>query len=150
MDTATAQWSDFVALDEAAQVTKALEIMAEVVTEYGREYVYRKPAYGSCLYVHTWHRDGKAIDVPGCLIGHVLHRLGVSLAELAATDSGGTLTNEDGDMLDSGISDYGHRLGLHETTVDVLSRAQGLQDIGYRWGHAYDAAVALSPSHMVG
>lgn len=63
-----------------------IEALKAVVAE-NPDYVYKVPAHmrgpvenGSCFYVHT---DGDSEGTPGCVFGHVLHRLGVSLDELA-------------------------------------------------------------------
>jgi hypothetical protein len=58
---------------------KIMATLREVVAERP-EFIYQKPPASEghiavCRYVHG--------DVPGCLIGHVLHRLGVSLETLS-------------------------------------------------------------------
>jgi len=129
-----AVWADFVALDPETQVQRALSVMSKVVDEAGRDHVYVKPdVLTGCRYVHGIGSSQQ----PGCLIGHVLHRLGLSLADLHATDEGGPDGGED-----AAITDYGSRLGLHPVTVDVLAEAQGVQDDGTPWGGAYDDALA--------
>jgi hypothetical protein len=65
---------------------KVLETLREVVAERP-DYVYEAPegytagAGVTCFYVHG--------DVPGCVVGHVLNRLGVPLSDLALVEGRG-------------------------------------------------------------
>lgn len=136
MDTVQATWADFVALDEANQVQRALDVMGEVVAEFGREYVY--PRANGCRYVHRdWQGDRDTVEaprkVPSCLIGQVLHRLGLSLEIMEERDEA---------PLDGAIAAW-TELGLARGTIRAFSRAQTLQDRGDTWGNAYDEAVQV-------
>jgi hypothetical protein len=64
----------------APTVERVLDVMAEVVAEYGEDHVYQPPDldYYKCLYVH----HGR----PSCLLAHVLARLGVPLEVLAGME----------------------------------------------------------------
>jgi len=60
------------------EIVKAL---GEAVAEKGADFVYQPEDFaGFCNYVHG--ADGPR-PVPGCIVGNVLHRLGVPLGELA-------------------------------------------------------------------
>lgn len=79
-------WEEFTLLDARAQVTRGLEVMREVVAEYGADYVYNGP----CIYVE-YANAAKGL-APQCLIGHVLARLGMPLdtmlSEAVSTTAG--------------------------------------------------------------
>lgn len=109
-----------------------LATLREVVAE-SPDYVYSNPVPSderpdpdmSCMYVHG--------DVPGCLIGHVLHRLGVPLGELAKREGGAAYIVAD-DFL----------RGVSGGVLSRLDFAQGAQDSGKTWRDALIAAgVAL-------
>ncbi|MFD3361605.1 hypothetical protein ACFWW5_00695 [Streptomyces albidoflavus] len=109
---------------------QVLDVMREVVAEAGEEFMYEPPGeIGTCLYVHR--TPGDAADVPGCLVGQVLHRLGVPLDELAEHEAERALT-----MVPEFI-DAGKHKGL---LALALNRAQARQDLGYPWGAALRAA----------
>lgn len=105
-----------------AQVRQAL---AEAVAEKGDDYVYTNPegesakgSAASCYYVHG--------DVPGCLVGNALHRLGVPLWALEARELRGaySVAKEVIDVTD----DRG--------TYTMLGSVQDAQDNGAMWGDA--------------
>ncbi|MFD7646369.1 hypothetical protein ACFV5M_01705 [Streptomyces albidoflavus] len=109
---------------------QVLDVMREVVAEAGEEFVYKSSAgLGVCLYVHR--TPGDAADVPGCLVGQVLHRLGAPLDELAEHEAQLALT-----MVPVFI-DAGEHWGL---LALALNKAQALQDAGRPWGAALRAA----------
>lgn len=92
------------------------------------EHIYVRPADYTmpgepCLYVHG--------DVPGCVIGRVLHRLGVPLSDLRDNE---------------GVSAYVLLHGGFGISVEMayfLDAVQGSQDGGSTWGSALtEAAVA--------
>lgn len=89
------------------------------------EHVYVPPGgQGSrCMYVHT-DAAGDAPQ-PGCLVGHVLAKLGVPLADLAA---------HEGDGASSLVRHLG--IGLSDSTEYLLDLAQDSQDSGTTWGAA--------------
>lgn len=107
---------------------KALELLREVVAEYGEDYVYTNP-YGakggetddfgepvSCFYVHS--------DKPGCIAGHALHRAGLTLERLTYWESSAV------DFIDD----------VPEATGGLMREAQFSQDHGGTWGQALAAA----------
>lgn len=107
---------------------RAEELLAELVTEFGADYVYEPPDGTACVYV--W--DGE----PSCGVGHVLYRAGVPLDVLRAVD--GTYV-----------------AGVHEAVVfedfaepaalDLLSDFQDGQDASVPWGEALRRALAPAP-----
>jgi hypothetical protein len=115
-----------------------METLKTVVAERPN-FVYRRPEHmepivnsdgdvsGDCLYVHTEPDDETAL-VPGCLVGTVLHRLGVPLRELRKHEgrSGWSVVDE------FGADDS--RTTLH----DVQLR----QDRGVPWGKALELALS--------
>jgi len=59
---------------------RALELLREVIAEKGEAFVYETvEADDFCRYVHG--------DQPGCIVGHVLVRAGVGLADLRAVEN---------------------------------------------------------------
>jgi hypothetical protein len=112
---------------------KLNEVLKKIVEERP-EYVYQKPAGfthsdGVCRYVHL-KGDGY---VPGCLIGHLLNRLGVSLEDIIPFEGGPAST------IVSRLIDVDSR------NIKALDWAQNAQDSGEPWGEAYQAYLhALS------
>ncbi|WP_030997529.1 hypothetical protein [Streptomyces sp. NRRL F-5630] len=94
------------------------------------DYVYARPEAdnraAACLYVH--HDDGTA--KPGCLVGTVLHRLGVPLVELAKWEGEGACS-----MVPSVTN-----LEWEDTSTLALQTAQEAQDAGVTWAEALAAA----------
>ena len=109
---------------------RALELMREVVAEYGADHVYVDPngrtADGldgvTCVYV-----DWKA-SRPSCLVGHALFRAGVTVEQLAELDYA-----EDGSDINGVYSDA---FELVDGAELVFSAAQMAQDKGQTWGTA--------------
>jgi hypothetical protein len=107
-----------------------LDTLRDVVR--GREdYVYTRPDTANpqgpvCLYVHP--SDDPTRQEPGCLVGHVLYRLGVPLSALAEHE--------------------GHRASIVVTRLTdcdpkiayMLDRAQRAQDDSETWGDALEQA----------
>lgn len=108
---------------------RALELMREVVVEFGEDYVY--PAGGfeenlaSCVYV----RDGQC----SCLVGHVLHRAGATLEQLQELD------NAWDPEINRVEFDW---LRLTEDARHALTEAQDEQDQGHTWGDALTRATS--------
>ncbi|MFI0211975.1 hypothetical protein ACH4OV_25305 [Streptomyces diastaticus] len=109
---------------------QVLDVMREVVAEAGEEFVYEPPTgLGVCLYVHRPHGGGAS--VPGCLVGQVLHRLGVPLDELTEHEAQLART------MAPKLVDAGEGADL---LVTALDNAQAIQDGGHSWGAALRAA----------
>jgi hypothetical protein len=95
----------------------ALRLLREVVAERPN-YRYRAPDdRESCVYAY----DGQ----PSCLVGHVLHRVGFSLALLEYLGE---------DSID------GCAVVADETARKILGSAQGEQDGGLPWATALQSA----------
>ena len=108
------------------------QLLAEAVAEKGADYVYTTPdgeqgnedVSPNCFYVHGFQ--------PGCIVGHVLHKAGVSLASLREEES-----NNASGVLSSLRPDLPYEPG-----VDVLlNEAQQAQDQGVPWGEAVRLAL---------
>lgn len=113
---------------------KVIQTLREVAAErpdyvYTNEYGNRANGETTCRYVH--HADGPEA-APGCIVGHVLHRLGVPLESLAAREGGGAIA--------VAVRTLGAYISL--STRDALALAQSNQDSGYPWGKSVDAALA--------
>ncbi|MFE5092065.1 hypothetical protein ACFRCI_17125 [Streptomyces sp. NPDC056638] len=106
-----------------------MKTLKEVVAEKP-EYVYSVPEYQKnlggvdCFYVHL-DEDGTPVS-PGCVVGAVLHRLGVPLE---------VLRQEEGQPARTAVRRIG--LSLSFGTRATLNGIQGKQDDGTPWGQAY-------------
>lgn len=119
-----------------ATISNALE---EIVNEYGADYVYERPekdeygtTTGSCLYVHHL-KDGRY--VPGCIIGHLLVRLG----EISMESFPGTRAN--GLTVTAFLNGYSRENLREEFTVKartLMTRVQEQQDAGDTWGKSLE------------
>ncbi|MFF5371361.1 hypothetical protein [Streptomyces sp. NPDC013187] len=98
------------------------------VSDESPEKVYEAPAHlqdewGSCYYVHT-DEDGN--QSAGCIVGAVLHRLGVPLLDLRKVETYG--------------ADAAFPLleikGVSSQVKSFLRHVQGKQDRGQTWGKA--------------
>jgi hypothetical protein len=101
-------------------VTEVADVLDEAVRAKGESFVY-SPQGTICQYLHGTQ--------PGCLVGHVLLRLGAIPGELALQEG----NNADG-------LDY-NRLGLNIpwNAIEALQEAQSAQDNGQTWGQARKA-----------
>lgn len=118
-----------------AEVTEAAD---EILREFGSSYVYRSCPTNGCSYVHsgevTVSGELKKEDVPGCIVGQILFRLGVPLASMKQYGSLTEYTR--GRMLqEKGIE-------LTDMAFDFLTTVQYFQDqgsngwIAVAWGEA--------------
>jgi hypothetical protein len=105
------------------QITTVIQHMSEIVEEVGPSFVYLRPTGESCMYV----RNGK----PDCLIGRILHRMGVSLEKLQQCEEKGP------DYINSKFN-----LGLYDSTLSILRKAQNMQDGGMSWGDVLKSSLA--------
>lgn len=97
----------------------ALKTLGDIVRDFGRDYVYEKPAsVGMCVYRH----EGK----PSCLVGQVLARLVPDFIPFEGSVGG---------MRDELLN-----LGFAKDAAFVLQTAQLMQDQKYSWGTAVSAA----------
>ncbi|MFD7552997.1 hypothetical protein ACFV0H_28620 [Streptomyces erythrochromogenes] len=121
------------------KVTDAVVIatLREVVAERP-EYTYSAPEYmendeegGRCFYVHK-DEEGNPVS-PGCVIGVMLHRLGVPLEWMEQLEA-------------RPASSLVGRLFPHlsDRTVQALNMVQSHQDNGNEWGMAYAKGTGLT------
>jgi hypothetical protein len=109
------------------------EAFRQIIEDFGADYVYRKRGLAdSCFYVHKTP-EGEA---PGCIVGQLLHRLGVPLEVLKKREGRSAWAVFYGDVLfDEGQADSPVRL-----EGDYLARkiqlVQSAQDRGETWGEA--------------
>ena len=103
-------------------LARAQELLAEAVAEKGEGFIYTNrngvPAGDgvTCHYVHG--------DQPGCIVGHVLHKAGVSLDALKEYEGQGA---------EHPVTDL---TNAPEDACRLLSYAQEYQDRGIPWGAA--------------
>lgn len=119
---------------EQVNARRALELLIDVVDQYGEDYVYEKRPLTledgeergnigiGCRYQYK--------EQPSCLVGHVLFRAGAPLKNLIEADVNGVPANK----LDL------EKFGLDGGARMVLEAAQAHQDNGENWGLALDAA----------
>lgn len=104
------------------------ELLKEAVAERGADYVDPDASRPTlCRNVHT-AEDGKTL-VPGCIVGWVLHKAGVSL-ELLEENNMAAASSVLCELKEAGV------LGYEVTALHLLNRIQGLQDGGVSWGEA--------------
>lgn len=130
---------------------KALTLLRKAVKQKGKDYVDPNVAEGGCAYV----RDGEA----SCIVGHVVAYVKPNLIpaiELWESNgdyvpyyereerggglgigSGGDVAVED---LARALSDDGE-IDFDGNAVEILQRAQNVQDNGNTWGEALEAAL---------
>lgn len=112
----------------------ALAILTKVVSAVGKDHVYVNndgiKAGGiigaECTYVH----DG---DTPGCIVGHAMVRLGVSVGELKPLNTAGALSLL-WELEEKGV------LKTTSMARNVFMEAQMAQDRGATWGEALKEA----------
>lgn len=96
------------------------------------EFVYRDTSKGDwsqCVY----QKDGE----PSCLVGHLLHRLGVTVEMLSDFDGWGyCAVTAILDLRAQGLMEFDQRSEL------LLSLVQRKQDNGITWGAALEDSVA--------
>ncbi|WP_416972562.1 hypothetical protein [Streptomyces sp. 4F14] len=105
------------------------------VVEENPEKVYEAPINmrsstdkNQCYYVH---RAEDGTEECGCLVGTVLHRLGVSLADLAKAETLGATVA----LSRAGV------VGVSYRVASLLAHAQRDQDQGRTWSEALKKAV---------
>lgn len=114
-------WNEFTDLPENTQIEQLSQIMTEIVNEAGRDFVYRNHNYSNCTYLKD--------DVPDCLIGRVLFRLGIPLEVLQEMDE---------NIIAISSAEGPDLTGLSTSACDLLGVAQMKQDQGQNWGDALD------------
>lgn len=104
---------------------KVSELWAEVlkVAQEQPEHVYERGEVGKCNY----ERNGQ----PSCIVGHAMHRLGVSVLDLREFDASGDSAVEDIIGTNQDLFDKDDELGM-----ELLIQAQDSQDRGVPWGQS--------------
>ena len=130
--------SGFTALDCEEQKSRTLDLLTEIVTEYGTDHVYQQLPYDDdhggtyCTYVESGPEGLR----PSCLVGHFFVRLGVSLDRLnfpAVDTSGKGMPTAERVATD---------LNVCYDAAKLLQAAQEEQDAGKTWGVALNRARA--------
>lgn len=115
----------------------AMRAMREAVNEFGENYVYENSGEpGQCVYVLN--------GAPSCLVGHALHKLGVSLEFLREMDDGseelaGSVPASSVALVLGGR----HIANITEKARMAFMEAQGMQDEGNEWGYSLDRTREL-------
>ncbi|MEU5577803.1 hypothetical protein ABZ791_10620 [Streptomyces huasconensis] len=121
--------------------SQVLSALRQIAAE-SPEKVYEAPGnmrdgWDTCYYVH---RDEDGTESPGCIVGQVLHRLGVPLADLKGVETLGAITVVQ--RITEGVSDG---------VAVFLREVQRKQDRGYAWGEAVaDALEEHGGIHLTG
>ena len=104
---------------------KVSELWAEVlkVAQEQPEHVYERGEVGKCNY----ERNGQ----PSCIVGHAMHRLGVSTFDLREFDAAEDSAIGDIIMMNPDMFDKDDKLGM-----ELVIEAQDNQDQGVPWGQA--------------
>lgn len=102
----------------------------EVAADYPK-YVYDIPYGNSCMYFHKGDDDNYSC---GCIIGHALHRLGVTLEDISEEYNFVGVWG----LLQRHLSDL--PLDFNDATVQWLSNVQSAQDRGETWSSAVKKA----------
>lgn len=126
------------ALVKIKKYMQILEIIREIVEEVGPDFVYEKrptpPNYTSrmhsevCLYIYE--------NRPDCIVGKILHRLGVSIEDLQRMEGQSPVALRK--YVDS------ESIGIDFSMTDSLSNIQACQDRGTPYGEVLDFAVSLT------
>lgn len=106
---------------------KAISAVRQAVKTQGREYV------ADCVY--------QSKGQPGCIVGHALFNLGVSIDVLDAMDQHAAPITWP-PILDI-LADRG--VTVTPKALDFLETAQTVQDTTATWGKALDTALAGEP-----
>jgi hypothetical protein len=117
----------------------AIRGLREIITEVG-------PATTrECKYVEYEPGDLYQSDpiAPHCVVGYFLNRNGVDLEGLAALE-GESVRGAVGEAFVEDVVKF------DESAVEVLWAAQQIQDDGYNWGQALEAAEAVFTSQRAG
>jgi hypothetical protein len=128
-------------------VKSVTDALLTAVGERGNEYVYTN-GHGmqagtrddrgarlavTCSYVHNAGTPG---ECPGCIVGYVLAKHGVSLSVLSQ-EEGGASTELLKNLRNSGVLD------CDSTVSRMLDYAQQAQDIGKTWHDAVLSALSV-------
>lgn len=113
------------------EIEEAVALAEALVEEKGSDFVYQPPTpnTGRC---YNWHLDS---DTPGCIVGQILYRHGVS-KEL--------LLHFNNSAAESWLP--GQPPIASSTAISFLTVLQNRQDIGWTWGAALEEAKQYARS----
>jgi hypothetical protein len=115
---------------EPLTLDRVMPVLREVVAERP-DFVYEEPDGGTTCY-YVWE------DCPSCLVGHVLHRLGVPLEVMAERNTAQVHARG-----------FAAAVGLTWLATRALKHAQDQQDAGEPWSAALDAAERVADNPEV-
>ena len=117
---------------------QALEALKWAVNHKGWDYIYQTP---ECFQYGEYMAAGNKVKVcayydtknlaPACIVGHVLHYLGVPYREVVKCNRGNSVE----DLHNKNI------IHLDTDAMVLLTRAQSMQDTGHTWGQALAEAL---------
>lgn len=111
-------------------LNKAVEITNSLIEEFGEDYVYPPARVGAaCTYVKD--------EAPSCLVGHILHKVGVPLGRLKVADVASYGTSEGADRLIGSLIEEGV-VHLEPKAREFLVQVQANQDAGETWADSRD------------
>lgn len=131
----------------------ALNLLRHVVAVKGQAHVYVSPkgetagqdehVSPSCYYVHeVVESDGSTTEVPGCIVGHAMRKLGVDFDTMRREEN--NTSDSLADAVEATSSEDGEQLfEFTDTAKRVLRAAQSKQDGGATWGEALDYAEEM-------
>lgn len=127
-------WDTFTSLTPLEQLNRSMEAMREVVANAGAEYRAETNEDGSCVYVA--HDEDTGRPHAACLIGHMLHMLGMDLDALARLDQAGAYGGSE-------LAGKLHaKIPVNAQVCAVWQAAQIAQDENKPWGVALQLAEA--------
>lgn len=112
-------------------------LAVEAIKEKGVDYVYVNPngekiADGTFVNCFNWHHTPDGGRVPGCIVGNILHRAGISLDDMPHD------LNVQGSL--EALKDLAM---VSREGVIALKYMQWEQDNGATWGAAFEKAFGV-------
>lgn len=135
------------------------QALKDVVREYGEGHVYTPPrktrggqtsGMAGCYYTHTQAQrgDDNPDETLGCIVGHVLNKLGISIPQLnhaAAVDDSSYGSCDAAELMRRLSRD---EVATYTPEVPILlMTAQGPQDVGITWGVCLASAMRQYGPH---
>lgn len=100
-------------------------LLDKAVAKKGEDYIYQLDLNRFCAYYHG--------EEPGCIVGHVLADLGVDASMVRGADVN-VGVGISGASMAAALTSWG--IEFTEQAMDVLYKAQCMQDVGSAWGAA--------------
>lgn len=121
---------------------ETLELFRQPIALKGEDYVYERNDSDDDTLVCYYAKNGE----PSCIVGHVLHALGVSIEDMTHGYRRGPLSEGFiGENLLKLTELYGLQFDTQSTVF--MSRIQRHQDNEEPWGEAYSAAKEYADSY---